>query len=118
MPLSPFGNFNFQAVSQTSLKPHPTYLWTRFRKQVAETLVSGWVYGDDQASGLLVALSTSRLVNGAVVTEAYESKKRVMVRLFSSKCRQLQLTASINRALRYLGPVGVLVVCVLRRLTA
>lgn len=54
-------------------------MWARFRKQVTEAVVSGRIQGDDHAPRLL-ALSRSRLVNGAVVTEAYESTKRTAVR--------------------------------------
>lgn len=49
------------------------------RKQVTEALLAGWMLGDDRAPRLL-SLSRSRLVGGAVVTEAYESAKLTAVR--------------------------------------
>eukprot|EP00752_Nemacystus_decipiens_P004452 g4065.t1 len=47
--------------------------------EVIEVLFAGWTRGDDQVPRLLT-LSRSRLVGGAVVTEAYESTKRAAVK--------------------------------------
>lgn len=77
----------FGDIYQTS-----TCMWTCFDKQVTQALVSGWMHSDYQAPRLLT-LSRSRLVGGAVVTEAHELTKLAAVRtlqaiLFENSFRQ------------------------------